>query len=404
MNRAKKPIAREGGGVIVTFALLLVLLMGFMGLAVDMGHLFVIRSELHTAMDACALAGAQELDGLPDSLTRAKNAGIAAGNANRVNMQSDTWSGKARVTEADISFFDKDHVATTAPAGTRYVRCSHTQLATETPLLKMFGSALGSSAYAGTVDVGAFAEATTTPSQTTCPVPLALKPKLGGVKPDWGFVKGEWITLLSKTTATNGQIGWANLDGSSNAAETEAELEGHCGTRVGDTLGTPGVQQTISDVWNARFGIYKNGDDPSKHHPDFTGAVYVKIATSWPTGSNALSDFLAKRQSFASCAATISDCEKNNDLKLNAKSLATPGAGGELQKYGTNRRLVAVPVVDGANKVVDFACMLLLQPLSNPLIDVQLEYVGNASSVGSPCTANGLPGGTAGPLVPVLVR
>jgi Flp pilus assembly protein TadG len=398
---------RESGGIIVTFAILLVLLMGFMGLAVDMGHLFVIRSELHTAMDACALAGAQELDGLPDSLTRAKNAGIAAGNANRVNMQSATWSGKTQVTNADITFFDKDHNSTTSAAGAagaRYVRCSHTQFATETPLLKMFGSALGSSAYAGTVDVGAFAEATTTPSQTTCPVPLALKPKLGAAAPDWGFVKGEWITLLSKTTATNGQIGWANLDGSSNAAETEAELEGHCGTRVGDKLGTPGVQQTISDVWNARFGIYKNADSPSIHHPDFTGVVYVQNATSWPSGNNALGDFLAKRQVFANCAATLKDCEDNNNLKLNAKSLATPGTGGELQTYGTNRRLVAVPVVDSAYKVVDFACMLMLQPLSNPLVDVQLEYVGSASSVGSPCTASGLPGGTAGPLVPVLVR
>lgn len=395
---------RESGGVIVTFAILLVLLMGFTGLALDMGHLFIVRSELHTAMDACALAGAQELDGLSDSLTRAKNAGIAAGNANRVDMQSATWSGKSRVTETDISFFDKGHIATTSPSDARFVRCSHTQLATETPLLRMFGSALGSSAYAGTVDVGAFAEATTTPSQSTCPVPLALNPKLGGTAPDYGFAKGEWVTLLSKSTATNGQIGWANLDGSTNAAETEAELGGYCGTRVGDKLGTPGVQQTISDIWNSRFGIYKNADGPSIHHPDFTGFVYVKNATSWPTGSNAYSDFAAKRQIFAACADTISNCEKNNDLKLNAKSLATPGTGGELQKYGTNRRLVAVPVVDDANQVKDFACMLLLQPLSNPLVDVQLEYVGSASSVGSPCTASGLPGGIAGPLVPVLVR
>jgi hypothetical protein len=57
--------------------------------------------------------------------------------------------------------------------------------------------------------------------------------------------------------------------------------------------------------------------------------------------------------------------------------------------------------------VIDFACMLLLQPIPssfNKDTTVMLEYVGNASSTGSRCTGSGLPGGSAGPLVPVLVR
>ena len=392
----------ERGGVLVAFAVLLVLLMGFMGLALDIGHLYVIRTELHTAMDACALAGAQELNGQPDAIVRATNAGIAAGNANRVDMQSAAWNGKGGVTAADLSFSDKDHAATASSAAARYVRCAHTQPATETPLLLMFGQALGAAAFKGTMDVGAAAEATLAPAQSACPVPLALKGKAGGAKPDYGFAKGEWVTLLSKSGAANGQIGWANLDGSNNASETQAELKGHCGTRVGDTLGTPGVQQAVADIWNTRFGIYKNGDGPDVDPPDFTGYVYT--ATSYPAGSNAYDDFVAKRQAFAACAATVPDCEKNNGIKLNAKTLATPGAGGELQRYGTNRRLVVVPVVNGASRVVDYACMLMLQPLSTPMVDVQLEYLGNASAANSPCTGNGLPGGAAGPLVPVLVR
>jgi hypothetical protein len=51
--------------------------------------------------------------------------------------------------------------------------------------------------------------------------------------------------------------------------------------------------------------------------------------------------------------------------------------------------------------------MLLLQPIPSPFNKkdvVKLEYVGNASALGSPCTGSGLPGGSAGPLVPVLVR
>ena len=74
--------------------------------------------------------------------------------------------------------------------------------------------------------------------------------------------------------------------------------------------------------------------------------------------------------------------------------------------YGvrTASRIVTVPVVNSSSKVIDFACMLMLHPLSIPMEDAQLEYLGNAGATGSPCVSSGLPGGVAGPLVPALVR
>lgn len=404
MRSLIKQRRNEAGAVIVTVALLLFLLLGFLGLAVDIGHLFIVRSELQTSMDACALAAAQELNGQPDALARATNAGIAAGNVNRVDLQSATWSGKGQVTAADITFRDQNHNVGATSATARYVRCNHVQRDTATNLVHMAGLLVGSSAFAAKMDVAALAEATTTPAQSTCPMPLALKPKTGGAKPNFGFVKGEWVTLLSKTTASAGQIGWANLDGSTSASETEAELKGYCGTKVGSKLGTPGVQGTIADTWNARFGLYKNNSGPAVASPDFTGFVYTQAGT-WSPGSNAYGDFVNKRQAFANCAASVGACEAATKLKLNQfASVATGGANGDLKKYGTNRRLVVVPVVDGGYNVIDFACMLLLQPIPSPFDDVQLEFLGNASDASSPCTANGLPGGLAGPLVPVLVR
>lgn len=411
-----KPRRKQQGSVIVTVAFTLLLLLGFMGIALDFGHLFVVRTELQTSMDACALAAAQELDGQPDLVTRATDAGTTAGNLNAVDMQSASWSGKTRVTADDIAFLDQNYAAldktTLTPAtiaNVRYVRCRHTQPGTQTRLIHTLSALGGSPAYAGTMSVSASAIATLTPSQSACAVPLALHPKSGGTAPSYGFTKGEWVTLLSKGTATNGQIGWANLDGSSNASETAAELNGRCGTKVGDQLGTPGVESSVIDNWNSRFGIYKNNSGPDVMHPDFTGFVYT--TTTWSTGSNAINDFLAKRQTFTSCtttSTTVSACETATGLTLNSfKSLATAGTNGELRQYGTNRRLVAVPVADSGNKVLNFACMLLLQPIPSPFsntTNVMLEYVGSASEPGSPCTANGLPGGTAGPLVPVLVR
>jgi Flp pilus assembly protein TadG len=401
MYLAKTSRRREGGAIIVTVALLLFLLFGFMGVVLDFDHLFVIRTELQTAMDACALAAAQELDGQPDALTRAGNAGIAAGNANRVDLQSATWSGKSQVTLADISFRDQNHAGGATSATARYVRCEHTQQGTATPLLHTAGALIGSSAFAATANVMAAAEATTTPAQSVCPLPLALHYRVN-VAPDYGFVQGEWLTLLSKAGATSGQIGWANLDGSTSASETEAELTGYCGTKVGNTLGTPGVQGTIADNWNTRFGIYKNNSGPSIASPDFTGYVYT---TKNYAGSNAYPDFVNKRLAFASCGTSVANCETNTGLSLNQfKTLATPGPNGELKQYGTNRRIAPVAIVGADNKVVDFACMLMLQPVPSPFADVQLEYLGNASKPDSPCKASGLPGGAAGPLVPVLVR
>jgi hypothetical protein len=95
----------------------------------------------------------------------------------------------------------------------------------------------------------------------------------------------------------------------------------------------------------------------------------------------------------------VSDCESITGLSLNSFKDVTNGTSGT-----NNRRIVTVPVTDGSNKVVDFSCMFMLQPLSIPMADVQLEYIGNASLPSSPCSFSGMPGGVAGPLVPALVR
>src|SRR3954453_3811059 len=89
----------QNGAVIVTVAMAMLFLLGFMGIALDFGHLFVVKTELQTATDSCALAAAQELDGASDALTRATSAGITAGNLNKVNFQG----GTAGVVAADIT-------------------------------------------------------------------------------------------------------------------------------------------------------------------------------------------------------------------------------------------------------------------------------------------------------------
>jgi Flp pilus assembly protein TadG len=414
---------REGGAIILTFSLMLLFLIGFAGIAIDFSRLFIVRTELQTALDSCALAAAQELDGQSTSMARATSAGMTAANLNRVNLQSANWDGQPRVASTDISFFDSTNTATTNSASAHYVQCEHSQAGVHTFLLQLL-TRYSATGFPSTHAVHAIAVATRGHAQSTCPVPVALRAKAGKPAPNYGFLPGEWVTIYGKKTgAAPGEMGWYNLDGSNDAQETAAELSegGKCGVKAGDSLGTPGAQTSADVAWNQRFGIYKNNDSPSASHPDFTGYAYT--STNWKNvvpqnafkGNGGIGatakNYLVKRAAFASLddagnvlkdGAQIAFGDKN---ALNSfKSLASPGPGGEHASYGYSRRIVLIPVLNTSSAIVDFACMLMLAPLTGPSSDGQMEFIGNASAVDSPCTTNGIAGGVAGPLVPVLVR
>jgi hypothetical protein len=59
------PRDRQRGNVIILFAVLLPMLLGFAALVVDLGHGWQVRNQLQNAADAAALAGARDLDGTP---------------------------------------------------------------------------------------------------------------------------------------------------------------------------------------------------------------------------------------------------------------------------------------------------------------------------------------------------
>jgi Flp pilus assembly protein TadG len=419
--------ARQGGAVILMVCFMLFFLLGFVAIAFDFGRLFIVKTELQTAMDSCALAAAQELDGQASALTRARSAGITAGNLNRVNLQSANWDGKGQVVNADVSFKDPSYLATTTPASARYAQCQHNQPGVRMWLLHAMGAFSGNAAANPTSRaVLASAVATRASAQSTCPIPVAIKPRAGGTPANnFGFQIGEWVTVFDKGGASAGEMGWYNLDGSKSASETAAELAegGRCGTRVGDTLGTPGAQTSVDVPWNFRFGIYKNGETPSVNHPDQTGYSYTDSNWKNAVPQNAFSgtpalnshataqNYITKRAAYASLADTGTSLKTGSlitfgdDKKLNSfKDLATPGPTGQHRQYGYSRRLVVVPVINDAARVINYVCMFMLHPLTGPNDPAKLEFRGLAGIPNSPCTASGMPGGTAGPLVPVLVR
>jgi Flp pilus assembly protein TadG len=417
MNRMRDQ-RREEGAVIVTVALSLFLLLGFIGLALDFSRLFIIKTELQTALDSCALAAAAELDGTTTATTRARNAGKAAGNMNNVAFQSAT----AGIVDGEVTFSDTlngTYSTTFDPLTAKYAKCSHVKSDIAPWMFQFLKLVTGNTAYAANQVVGSQAVATRAPSQSTCAIPVAIYPK--GTGTNFGFTPGEWIPTLYDGTGTGtsdttpGHFGWANLDGTARAKSTKDELAGTgvCNLSVG-TTSTPGAKFAAALYWNARFGLYKNGagnPDINSSPPDLTGYSYY--TKNWsPTTGNALPDYLVKRNNRYSYGGTTDTVSSGNSITgLNIgnppykdSDMATYAAGpNALATHGQDRRLVLAPVISGG-AISAFACVLILHPIDSNSMTVYLEYVGNASAPGSPCPGSGLPGGTGTPLVPVLVQ
>ncbi|MDP3038101.1 MAG: pilus assembly protein TadG-related protein, partial [Rhodocyclaceae bacterium] len=94
--------SRQRGAVAVVVGLSLVVLIGFLGLVLDLGQLFITRTELQNAADAAALAGAKELDGTVAGITRAKDRARQTAAANSVRFGG--GGGAVQLGDLNIEF------------------------------------------------------------------------------------------------------------------------------------------------------------------------------------------------------------------------------------------------------------------------------------------------------------
>ena len=88
-SRARSLARDEGGAVAVMFVLMLGALVGMMALAMDLGKAWNVSTELQHAADACALAGATQLDGEANTRVRAIRAATQEFVRNRQTFASD---------------------------------------------------------------------------------------------------------------------------------------------------------------------------------------------------------------------------------------------------------------------------------------------------------------------------
>ena len=92
MNRQRQcntqAMQHQRGAVAVIVAFCLTLLVGMLGLVLDLGHLYIAKTELQNAMDAAALAGAKELTGTLAGVVKAKSAACELAGDNKYDLNS----------------------------------------------------------------------------------------------------------------------------------------------------------------------------------------------------------------------------------------------------------------------------------------------------------------------------
>lgn len=418
MNTGKK----QKGAVAIVAALSLPILIGFAGLALDLGHLYVEKTELQNATDACALAASRELTCDPavgtcasSFLINAENTGLTVARLNKADFQS-AFLNDAQISAGDIKFSttfspNSNYISRSAGANpaSKYVMCTTHQ----TGIVPWFMQVLG----VANQTVSAQAVATLAPAQTNCAIPIGM---CGGTKADpfAGLTVGQWISSKLNASAT-GSFDWVSFTGD-NAAKPLKDLlsgTGACSVPPPPTpVGTQGNKNSLDFAWNTRFGIYHSPYNISST-PDYTGESYTQ--KSWPSMFNAYAG-TGPIPNFQAARALNLAYQGGSSTTDNLSPKGSVAPSTQLATAGADRRLVTVPVMDCNNwasskpqtaPVLGYACVLMLHPMdsSNGPSGTQplwLEYRGQSTDPSSPCATSGSVGGpgSVGPLVSALVQ
>lgn len=399
----------------IIVGLLLAVLVGFIGLALDGGHLYLTKTELQNGADACALAASYDLTGAPTipaaAFPRAEAAGRMVGKQNNVDFQG------SPIADANISVTFGTTLAaggiwTSAGAAlptSKYVRCTITRGGIAAYFMGVLGF--------GSQTVSSLATATLAPAQTNCGIPLGMC-RAGSATstsvPPFGLVAGNWYTGRFKDGGGN----WNWIDYSPPAGG-ESELaglltgNGMCSLNVTNPVGQPGnMGNAAAKAWNTRFGLYQGAFNVTNSPPDYTGFAYTP--GDWAPLSNALADFIAKRGINKPYGSSVANGNLISGLSIsNAYDPTTTVA--QHSAYGADRRLVISPIIDctalatsgtHTTAILGWGCVLMLQPIASPNDTISMEYEGLSSASGSPCATSGVVGSTTsvGPMVPALTQ
>jgi Flp pilus assembly protein TadG len=91
--------SREAGFTLIATGICLVVLFGMLGLAVDLGRLYITKNEAQAFADAGALAAVKQLNGKSTGITAAQDAVTTLRSINRWNMSTTAYSSSNTTVE-----------------------------------------------------------------------------------------------------------------------------------------------------------------------------------------------------------------------------------------------------------------------------------------------------------------
>jgi Flp pilus assembly protein TadG len=185
--------------------ILVPVIFGLMGFAIDLGRLYLIRGELHQAASAMALAAAGQMVGQTatalDNMTNAANLALNETNGNKYNFGSTVIPSGTITCFATLADASTNNQGATTDCGSPQPLFVQASITVPAPLL--FWRLLPGG-ETGTTPVASYAVAgPSAPLCTGCGiVPFAIQALDTTLSDDWGFEKGSLYTFYSSCAGT----------------------------------------------------------------------------------------------------------------------------------------------------------------------------------------------------------
>ena len=365
---------KQKGAVAIVFGLSLVTLLAMGGVVLDLGHLYIAKSELQNAADAAALAGARSLDETTAGVTDAVLKAQAIGGKNNYNFS--TVVSLSATTDIQFgSSPDGPWYDSTAlpnpPKGITFIKVDTGSKSLDTYLMRVVGPAFNTVSTSGVAVAGRFVNNVTPIGVCAIinPVTLASRPK-GEVLPtgelaQFGFRRGVSYNIFALgplggssnpyllnpvdvyPNPCNGSNSSANNTAPFVCKGSSAVLTSAPGTVYGNTGLSAGK---IEAALNSRFNTFGGSSVciPAQAPPDVnvknfacTGGSCASPAVDWMTPTPTVQTMEAPGMPIA--PATIASADKYGVLWSYSRAVravgstpnATPGAAFATTDWAT---------------------------------------------------------------------
>lgn len=327
MRHHRRPgrAARRGFSLVMT-AICIIVLIGMMGLTVDLGRAFIVKNEAQSFTDAAALAAAVQLNGSSKGIQNAKAVVASLSSSNKWQFNKRTFSSVL------LEFSENKAGWTENPASATNVKYARVT-ATVTDLPSYFMPVVGASRLMR-VSARSMAGSELPTSYPQGVFPFAPFAK-STIPPDFGYKFGDELTLLwPSSIGSNGPVKMNNLcKADQNQAALDAVKEGTTADRgyIMDTSASA-IASAIED-----------------DRMDYTVTLGMPVSRSGGVKHTDVKQSLAER-----VAQDSSPSEKDYWKYLNNHDA------------GPLRRVVIVPVISNATDAIVLGFAKVFLPPSQP--------------------------------------